>query len=353
MAQNIVLTSGSPLIGCPVLFRITAENLSAYQQAGTLTFHRVKLKATISAGNVGIAASEHELSKPVPAEGANVTVDIDISSALRAVADVYEHTPHTTTGSKSYPVFSAHVEAWDEYMINGHTTSTTHIHIQGNYSFLLGSFTDIERITSGVTRGVTTLTRKPSTGEVIPATGNLFISPSAFTYSATDWAALTPPNTPATVAVSPSTLTANAMNTIAGRSVYVSSRKDPWVELQFVNGYGVLESVYAQTLPEESVKKKVSEYSVTVPQAFNKINRNIVRKRASRHVFHMSSGPVTEAWQHWWQEEFLNTPSAWIYYNQLWIPVSIVPDEDTAGLKHHEDKLPTVEFDVKLNIEGI
>jgi hypothetical protein len=67
----------------------------------------------------------------------------------------------------------------------------------------------------------------------------------------------------------------------------------------------------------------------------------------------MSSGPVTEEWQRWWQEEFLNTPQAWMYINNMWLPVSIVPEEETAGINRAKDDLPEVLFTAKLNIDGL
>ena len=67
----------------------------------------------------------------------------------------------------------------------------------------------------------------------------------------------------------------------------------------------------------------------------------------------MSSGNVTEEWQHWWQEEFLNARQAWMLIGTNWIPCSIIPEDETDGIDLTEDKMPEVLFTAKLNIEGI
>lgn len=345
MAQNITLLSGSPLMDSPVFFRVTAANLSSVE---SLTFHRVKMSIAVVAASI---SKTYEMSKPVASEGANVTVDIDISSAIRAIADEYEYAPHTEAGDKSYPVFAVHVEAWDEYMSAGEIHTTSHIQIQGNFNFLLGGFTDFERMTSNATKGLASLTRKPLSGEVIPIDSKLYVYALSYAYSAADWSSQNAAPTPQTRAIQTSGLTLG-VNTLAGRDVYAVKDDAVYVPFQFVNGLGVIESIYAQCYPEESVRKTIKEYDVTEPTAFNKVDGSIVRKSNSRHQLKMTSGPVTEDWQKWWQEEFLNTTQAWMYYKNVWVPVSIVPEEETAGIDCATDNLPEVQFIVKMNFEG-
>lgn len=347
MAQNITLVSGSPLVGNPIFFRVTAANLSNVE---SLTFHRVKMSVAIEVPSIGLSKT-YLLSEPVASEGENVTVDLDISSALRAIADSYEYEPHKVAGNKSYPIIAAHVEAWDEYMSDGQIRITPHIEIQGYYNFLLGGFTDFERLTSGVTKGVAALTRKPLTGEVVPADGKVYVYVPSYTYSDDDWSSQGTPPTPITTAIITSALS-HGVNTLAGRDVYIVPNDLVYVPFQFVNGFGVIESIYALCYPEESVTKTVKEYDVTIPAAFNKVDRNVVRKPSSRHQLKMSSGPVTLEWQKWWQEEFLNTPHAWMYYKNTWVPVSIVPDDDTFGIDMANADIPEVQFTVKMNFEG-
>lgn len=348
--SSLVVDSGSPLMGSPVFCKMKA-NL----QENT-TFHQAKLQVSVkrlSSGQVNPDIEEtFEFSASVLGSGAlSDDIYIDFSSALRAVSDTYEFTPHTEVGEKSHPLFTADVSAWDEFMIDGiyHSTYDSRISIQNTFYFIMGAWTDLQRLQSGKTKGVDTLTRKPVLGEIVPSNGPLVVYPKPYSYSDTNWHNGTVPSYPTdkAVAITGSVITLN------GRIIHVVTTDEPYVAFQFVNGYGVIESIYAVTLPEEKIKKTVKEYTVSVPMQFNRINRNVVRKGDSRHIFAMSSGPVTEEWQRWWQEEFLNTPQAWMYINNMWLPVSIVPEEETAGINRAKDDLPEVLFTAKLNIDGL
>jgi len=352
MALGITLDSGSPLIGSPVIYKVQASDLSVGHP--NLTFHRVIVEITVDCD--GFSTQTYLFSEPVQTEGSSTYVYIDISSALRAFADsfVYEH---QTSGTVSYPVMAVKVKAWDEFMSNGILTTNYQPYQEGGNDwltryFIMGAFTDRERISGGKGRGVATLTRKPATGEVVPNTG-VYVSPSAYSFTEESFfAGDTEPAAPATTVTDLSEQTAGQPFTLNGRSIYVDQQGLPFTHFQFVNGYGVIESAFAVTYPDESITKSVKEYVMTVPMQFNKINRNVARKVASRHTFKMSSGYVTAAWQRWWQEEFLNTSQAWVLMDGAWLPCSIIPDEDTAGINQADDKLPEVLFTMKLNIEG-
>lgn len=354
MALGITLDSGSPLIGSPVFYKVTASDL---RNKPNLTFHRVIVEVSVSYSAGGMAEKKYPLSKPVPSESSSTYVYVDISSALRAYLDIWEY-EHQTSGTTTYPVLTVKVKAWDEFMSNGILTTNYEPYQEGGQTwltryYLMGAFTDRERITSNKTRGVSTLTRKPVSGEVVPHAG-IYVAPPAYSFTENAWfTGGTAPAAPTTVVTNLASQTAGRAFTLNGRSIYVDGQGQHYTAFQFVNGYGVLESAFALTLPEEGVTKEVKEYVVTVPMQFNKVNRNVVQKPVSRHTFKMSSGFVTEAWHRWWQEEFLNTPQAWMLVDSDWLPCSIIPSEDTAGINRTEDNMPEVQFTVKLNINGI
>lgn len=353
MALGIALDSGSPLIGSPVFYKVQASDLSVGHPL--LTFHRVILEVTVSCQ--GMPTETHPFSESVQTESDSSYVYIDISSALRTYLDGWEHS-HQTSGTVTYPVLSVKVKAYDEFMSNGILTTNYQPYQEGGNDwltryFIMGAFTDRERISGGKGRGVATLTRKPATGEVVPNTG-VYVAPPAYAFTEEAFfEGGTAPAAPTTVVTDLSQQTAGQAFTLNGRSVYVDNQGLPFTHLQFVNGYGVVESAFAVTLPSESVTKSVKEYVVSAPMQFNKVNHNVARKTASRHTYKMSSGFVTPAWQKWWQEEFLNTSQAWVLMDGDWLPCSIIPDEDTSGIDRTDDKLPEVLFTLKLDIEGL
>lgn len=344
-STKIALSSGSPLMGSPVVFQVLAENLSGQSN---MAFHRVILEVKV--GVVGESTMEaYKLSIPVKAESSSNYLLFDISEALQAKDDDYEYTPHTGAGTITYPVYKVQLKAWDEYMKDGQFRTTTAYTLGTNYYFLQGAFTNMERMASTVLRGVNTLTRKPLTGEVILDDG-LYVYPTPnYAYTDSNFFEGNQPNAPTSIAVS----IANLSGTIGGRSIYKDANAENCYAFQFVNGYGVVESAFAYCLPDKEIPKKVSEYDVTGPTAFNQIGRHVTRKTASRHRLKMSSGPVTMEWQEWWQEEFLNTMHAWMLYKGTWVPVSIVPDDTTKGIDLADDDLPSVEFTVKMDFDGV
>lgn len=355
MAQGITIDSGSPLIGSPVIYKATASNLSTRPN---LTFHRVILEVTVTTTDVGAVTRTYQFSQPVQSESNTSFVYVDISSALRAYLDVWEYS-YQTTGTTVYPVLKVQVKAWDEFMSNGILVPNYEPFQEGGQNswtaryFILGAFTDRERITGNKSKGVATLTRKPQTGEIVPHSG-IYVAPPAYAFDVnTWWDGNTIPTAPTTTVTNLSDKTPDTAFTLNGRSIYVDEQKQPFTAFQFVNGYGVIESAFAITLPEETITKEVKEYVVSVPMQFNKVNRNVAVKSSSRHTYKMSSGFVTEAWQRWWQEEFLNTSEAWMLVGTDWLPCSIIPSEDTEGINRAEANMPEVLFTVKLNIEGI
>lgn len=344
-SAKIALSSGSPLLGSPVVFQVLAENLSGQSN---IAFHRVILEVKV--GVVGESTMEaYKLSIPVKAESASNNLLFDISAALQAKDEDYEYNPHTGAGTITYPIYKVQLKAWDEYMKDGQLRTTTAYSLGTDYYFIQGAFTDRERMASNASRGVNTLTRKPLTGEVVPSDG-LYVYPTPnYSYTDSNFFSGNQPSAPTSIAVSIASLS----STIGDRVVYKDSNTEGCYAFQFVNGYGVVESAFAYCLPEEEIPKEVSEYDVTVPTAFNQIDRHVTRKTASRHQLKMSSGPVTLEWQEWWQEEFLTTMQAWMFYKNAWVPVSIVPDDTTKGIDLSADDLPSVEFTAKMDFDGV
>lgn len=91
MAKNLKLVGGSPLIGSPIVYSVVADTLK-----GEVSFHNVKIEVT---AGIMPAADDRDVNKEysvkipfsTPANSGE-TVEIDISSALRAAADNYIYT---------------------------------------------------------------------------------------------------------------------------------------------------------------------------------------------------------------------------------------------------------------------
>ena len=190
MAQGISLISGSPLIGCPIVYRVIPES---YNQ--DRTFHRIIVRV-YAALETDEDYTTSDFSNPVITKPSNQSYAtqpslFDISSALQAVAEKYEYTPEP---QGRYPYIKFRVEAWDEWMVDGNIYTNQGVvawpssPVDGNqfygYAFM-GAFSDIERIGTLTDQSgteylnITHLSRKPSTPEVV-FKDTPFVYPAAF-----------------------------------------------------------------------------------------------------------------------------------------------------------------------------
>lgn len=195
MASSILLISGSPLIGCPIVYSVQP---AAYD--GDRTFHRiiVRIHAKLETDSdyTTFDFSTPVETKPSGASYSTQPSQFDISSALRAVADKYEYTPEPP---ERYPYIKFRIEAWDEWMVNGNVSTNQGVvnwpsapaTISGTtYDFygyaFMGAFNDMERMKAGVDQSgveylnATYLSRKPNTSPEVVFKNSQFIYPAAF-----------------------------------------------------------------------------------------------------------------------------------------------------------------------------
>ena len=67
----------------------------------------------------------------------------------------------------------------------------------------------------------------------------------------------------------------------------------------------------------------------------------------------MSSGTVSRAWADWWVTEFLMAKKYWMFYDGRWLPVTVTPvDDETLVYDRSEQRLPHVDFEVEIAVEG-
>lgn len=342
MATKIEITSGSLLIGNPIMVSVTAE-----RGLSNATFHRVKLivKAALSPDFI---EEEYPLSAPA---NSNEVVEFDISTSLRSVAAKYKY--NHVTGSKIYPFLSYTLEAYDEYMLNGILYETGRmIYNNGAKSYaLMGAFTARERyITSEETKAVTTFTRKPNYGEIC-AVNELFIYPRKINASLDITTVLEIGQQ--TLATS---LTGSGAQTYEGRTIYVDPNAKNRILFQFVNGYGVVETISAEMLEEVGSSGETEVDVITAPSSFNKPRSEVARRSDRRTVYKCSSGYVNKEWAEWWVTEFLGGDAfrrsghsqCWVFLGGNWLPCTVVPDDDITLYNRSKPGLIHVDFEVRV-----
>lgn len=345
MAKAITFKSGSPLIGSPIVYAVQASTVSA--TSGTVAFHRVYVQ--VHAGLAGGDYADIVLSSPVDS---GETVNIDISSALRSVADQYEYTSEPAT----YPYIAFSLKAWDEYMENGSLHENVEPVTLGTddapagYA-LMGEYSDLDRLLAGDTKNITLLSRKPSTRPETLCAGETFVYPTVLSNVTL---ANVKDNRPQSVAYDVVIDADNpeGFRTLGGRKVYVIPKQRDRYQFRFINRLGVMESIGVFALRETSVGITRNDYVRATQETFGSFSRYLSTKKNDAETWKLSSGPVDEAWQQWFLHEFLMTEHAWINVNGHWLPVIILPEDTVSGMNRHEHRLLEVQFSVKFDMNG-
>jgi hypothetical protein len=336
MATIIGQTSGSPLIGSPINFQV---NAGSYNNP---TFHRVKMRVMAGMQNGSYIAIES--SSPAN-EGEQLS--FDISDALRAVADSYVYTP---TPPEYYPYIQYYLIVWDEYMINGVTYESEKDYFPDSYNVnplraLMGAYSDMERLLAGENKQTRKFTRKPSTSPEIVYVGDTYIRPTEMVAHSGNidrgQQSVCYP------------ITTTGLQTHGGAQVYALPRpaKDIYA-FRFINGLGAMESVTLRTLRKTDIPVTTERLTFARQETFGTFSRTAAIKQNDYEKWHLTTGPVDEAWQSWFIHEFLKAESAWIDIDGHWIPVDIIPEESVTGISREDNSMLEVEIPIQFGISG-
>lgn len=348
MAKKINLTSGSILAGNPITFTIQPE------QYKNPSFHRVIVEVVYD-NNKGDYETI-QLTVSVTKEGTNV--ELDISSALRVALEDYQYTPNAAT----YPMVKWYVKAYDEYMDNNgevHTNVGEQYYPQKpdastggatNLRCIGGAFSDIVRMTSGVTKSVTSLTRKPQTSPQLMAVGDTYVYTPAYD---TPQALSDSSNLVAPQSVEEA-ITKAGLQVIGGQSIYAipqSEAKDRIV-FRFINSFGVLECVSVPRVYGKKLSISSSSYTITKLETFNTFSRSAVSKKNNQESWSFVSDALDEKWLSWYLHEFLMSEHIWMNVNGNWIPCSVIPEDEISFMDKTNTNMYSVSFSAKLDIYG-
>lgn len=352
MAEQILLTSGSILAGNPITFSIKPSD------AGTSpSFHRVIMEVTYDNNNGNYEVIK--LSVPVTQEGKDVV--LDVSSALRVPLEDFQYSPLVAT----YPMVKWYIKAYDEYM-NSNGELKTNQGIQyypqepntsdggaTNLRCIAGAFWDIERMVSGVTKSVKSLSRKPQSLPQLMVVGDTYAYTPAYSESqsllgSSGLNGLTAPQSREVE------ITKEGLQTIGEQSIYAMLKdegKDRMV-FRFINSFGVLECVSIPRTYSKKLSIQSSSYTVTKLETFNSFSRSAVSKKNDRESWLFMTDPLDENWLQWYLHEFLMSNHVWLNVKGNWIPVTIIPEDEITFLDKTNTNMYSVSFTAKLDIYG-
>ena len=242
--------------------------------------------------------------------------------------------------------------AYDEYMLNGIIYKSEYrYYASGERLYaLMGAFTDRERYLAGTTKSVTTFTRKPLTGEVC-GKGEQYIYPEKPASALGMTSTIT-----AGPKVKVATLSTAGEQTFEGRTIYVDDTATDRMLFQFVNGFGVVETISAEMLESMESSGDTEVDVVTAPSSFGSPRQNIVRRSNREKVYKCSSGYVNREWAEWWANEFLGGDAfrrsghsqCWVFLDGYWLPCTVTPDDDIKLYDRTKPGLTQIEFEVRV-----
>ena len=347
MAQSISIDSGSVLIGSPIEVSVVAE--SAGNKA---TFHRVKLLVSAALSTDG-QYENFELSAPVT-DGE--TAIFDISDALRTVAGKFTYSP--ITAETTYPYLAYTLKAWDEYMIDGILHEKVEERNYGSTMYaLMGAFTDAERYLSNGTKPVTSFSRKPLRGEVCSQNESM-VYPSEPSSDISIHSEISSGPMVNIMSLSDK----SGMVSVGERQVYVDTNATNRVQFQFVNGFGVVESISAESLEALETSGTSEITAITAPASFNNVNRISANKSGRRPKYKLTTGAITKEWAEWWHNEFFDqsdnfrrilAQSCWIKLDGHWWPCAAILEDDLTIYDRTQNGMVRIDFTVHLAIDGL
>lgn len=342
MATALTLVAASPHIGSPVLVAITPNIVVG------ASFHIVKIEVTSSLQNEDSAS--YSFSSPVyyNSDGteSGKSVQVDISSALRAAYDDYVFTAEPTT----YPCVDFSVAVWDEYMKEGVVYNKQGMQSLPTMHAMFGKMSDMERLLSSVTgRSNRIYSRKPQTMIETVTVGEQYIYPTPYS-GAEDPTLSNITSGPTSVAYD---ITKEGAQTIVGtRMIYGVAAEVNRFEFRFINGFGVLESYSCRSMPEKTTNISKTEYAVAIQESFNRLQHNMLIKKNDIEIWKMTTDPMDESWMQWFVHEFAMASHAWVKIFGHWVPCQIVPDDAIKMGARKSSDMYSMEFSVKLDITG-
>ena len=265
---------------------------------------------------------------------AGTDLSVDISSALRGAMKGWEPDASTLNISYdkafdcNYPYATFSATLSEKYMQDGIVYEIAGATREGAYAYY-GGLSGYELLTfdshaANFASGMF-FTRKPSSGE-LHAVGDISTS-SVISYGV-----------------------------VRTHGEVVTTADFETGELQqflFLNSLGVLETVSA--FSRESLAYGIGSETknlASAPSYFAKPNRT-THKTGGRGKFAMSSGFVTRDWADWWTTEFLMAKKYWMLYDGRWLPVTVTPaDDESTVYNKAEQRIPHVDFDVEIAVEG-
>lgn len=335
--------SANRYFGNPIVYKVNSAAISGNDVA----FHRVKMDVTVTAPD--LVTTHYELSQPVGGSSSQ-RVEFDISSCMRAAANLYEFKPVSNPNRPvTYPEFTATCVVKDVWVQNGQAQETSPV--STSFSAYIGRFSDYEL--RGGSALTASFTRKPAEGELVfPGDKIVYAhavtSEDEQTHKQTQTVQSAIQNVSSTAAAYSSV----AYNGSSMRATVVPVEANS-CQFQFVNSRGCVESIRAFGRTSEQMVSSKKENIISRFEYINQFSRTMLRKTLQPSDLTFSSGFVSYQWAKWWAYEFCMGQQHWMLLpNGNWLPVLVSINDSTTIIDRNKVELCHIDFTVRPDGNG-
>ena len=133
---------------------------------------------------------------------------------------------------------------------------------------------------------------------------------------------------------------------------YVAAPHRNLISFLFLNSFELLESVTAESRESLTYEIESETYVVGKEIGFRPNTSLLSYSDPASGKLKMSSGYVSPEWAEWWLSDFVVTRRAWMWKENRWIPVAIIPEESNKLYDRSKPGLVAVNFEVRYSFAG-
>ncbi len=125
-----------------------------------------------------------------------------------------------------------------------------------------------------------------------------------------------------------------------------------YVDFLFVNRRGAVETCSALMMENLNVTVNTQHYGLVKRPSFSPRRSLMAIATGGRDSWNMSSGYQTREWAKWWASEFLLADQWWMLCDGIFVPVIVESKKEVSIYDRSKQQLPHVDFTVTMALEG-
>lgn len=134
--------------------------------------------------------------------------------------------------------------------------------------------------------------------------------------------------------------------------VYIGKKYSKAYHFHFSNGFGMMESITCYAREKKTSEMKTTESILISDRDFKNIISSFTRKGDNQELYLMNTGIISKEWADWFISDFFSTNECYMFVDDTWIPVSIIPDDKITIYDFNKPEPINFDFTVKPLFNG-